>query len=101
MGNREVRINRLLEELEKYKVQLTNVKQGETEKLQNTRKDAEFLLAENKKLERQKNELLIAFKKQQKLIDLLKRMKTHLEAARMLQFTEEEFLKTLEIGQHF
>ncbi len=62
------------------------------------RADVTRLTSENKRLERQRGELLVAFKKQLRLIDVLKRQRVHLEAARALQFSEAEFLQTLELG---
>ena len=50
---------------------------------------------ELRKVTNQRNALAAALKKQFKLIEVLKQQKAHLEAARLLQFTEEEFLKVV------
>lgn len=94
----EVRLNRALEEVEKYKSQLSKLNQNSKETMDSERKRMDQLVAENKKLEKQKAELIAGFKKQLKLIDLLKRQKMHLEAAKLLHFTEEEFIKALDLG---
>ncbi|XP_048812454.1 testis-expressed protein 9 isoform X1 [Lagopus muta] len=94
----EVRLNRALEEAEKYKAELNKLKQSNKDVASRELKTIEELKAENKKLQKQKGELITGFKKQLKLIDILKRQKMHIEAARMLSFTEEEFMKALEWG---
>nr|XP_040130438.1 testis-expressed protein 9 isoform X4 [Ictidomys tridecemlineatus] len=94
----KVRLNRALEEAEKYKLELSKLRQNNKDIANEEHKKIEMLKSENKKLEKQKGELLIGFKKQLKLIDVLKRQKMHIEAAKMLSFTEEEFMKALEWG---
>lgn len=54
-------------------------------------------LADVKRLERQKGELLTVLKKQARLIDVLRRQRAHLEAAQLLSFSEEEFMQTLDV----
>lgn len=71
---------------------------NEQGKSEGTRRDMEKLVDDNRKLERQRNELMAAFKKQMKLIEILKRQKMHIESAKLLAFTEEEFIKVLELG---
>ena len=94
----EVRLNRALEEIEKLKSQLHKAKTEGKESSAGEKKKVDQLLAENKRLEKQKSELLTGFKKQLKLIEVLKRQRMHIEAAKMLQFSEEEFVKALEWG---
>ncbi|KAJ8340456.1 hypothetical protein SKAU_G00350890 [Synaphobranchus kaupii] len=95
----EVRLNRALEEAEKFKLDLNKIKQSSKDSTSQGHQKMETLQAENKKLERQKAELIAGFKKQLKLIDVLKRQKMHFEAAKMLSFTEEEFMKALDWGK--
>ena len=87
-----------MEEIEKLKLALRESKMNETGRNEGVRRDQDRLVDENRKLERQRNELLQAFKKQMKLIDVLKRQKMHIESAKLLAFTEDEFVRTLELG---
>ena len=66
---------------------------------QASRLETQRLAAENMRLRKRQSELILAFKKQAKPIDVLKRQKLHVEAATLLSFTEEEFSKTLELGE--
>ena len=85
--------------MDKYKIELKQQKLTVDDKNDEVKKQYDKVIQENRKLERQRNELLQAFKKQLKLIDILKRQKTHLEAAKMLNFTEEEFIKALDLAE--
>jgi predicted nucleic acid-binding Zn-ribbon protein len=92
----DVRLSRALEENERLKAELSNQRATFAEQEKNYKGTVATLQANVKRLERQKEELLSGFKKQLKLIDVLKRQRIHMEAARMLAFTEEEFAKLLE-----
>lgn len=93
------RINRLQEEVDRLKIENKQQRLTVDDKSDEVKKNYEKVVQENRKLEKQRNELLQAFKKQLKLIDILKRQKTHLEAAKMLNFTEEEFIKALDLAE--
>jgi hypothetical protein len=92
----ELRLNRALEEIEKLKSQLAKTQTSTRDTTDQDKKRFENMSMEIKRLHKQKQELIQAFKKQLKLIDILKKQKMHLEAARMLQFSEEEFISALE-----
>ena len=92
----EVRLNRALEEVNRTKAALAKTKEENREVGVNARQEIVALESQVQRLERQKAELIAAFQKQMKLIDCLRRQKVHMEAARLLQFTEEEFIKTLD-----
>lgn len=95
---KDARINRLVDDAERYKTSLKEMKTSDRDKMQVDRREVERLTSEVRKLERQRSELFGAFKKQMKMIDVLKKQKAHVEAARLLSFTEDEFIRILELG---
>jgi len=97
--SKDVRLNRALEELERTRGQLRQLREEREAAGSGARGEAARLAAENTRLRKRQSELLLAFKKQAKLIDVLKRQKLHVEAATLLSFTEAEFSRTLELGE--
>ncbi|KAI8608822.1 hypothetical protein BC830DRAFT_1153667 [Chytriomyces sp. MP71] len=94
-NSKDLRLNRALEEIDKLKQSLAKVTADAKDKTDFLKRNQQELLSENKKLVKQKAELLAIFKKQNLLIDNLKRQKLHLEAAALLDFSEEEFVRAL------
>ena len=90
--------DRAVEEAEKYKSALQKERTEAKELSKRDKQQLEQLVSENRQLEKQRAELMTGFKKQLKLIDILKRQKMHIEAAKVLSFTEEEFIKALDWG---
>ena len=88
---REVRLKRALQSVEKYKQLLLQRKVEKNESTNTNRKE----MAD---MEKKMKDLLHGFKKQMQLIDVLKRQKIHVEASRMLDFTEQEFTNVLDWG---
>ena len=97
--SKDIRLNRALEELERTRSMLKRLKEEKDATGVSSRAETQKLAAENMRLRKRQSELILAFKKQAKLIDVLKRQKLHVEAATLLSFTEEEFSKTLELGE--
>ncbi|EQC39819.1 hypothetical protein SDRG_03239 [Saprolegnia diclina VS20] len=93
----EIRLERALQDVEKVKRELRDeraTKGGPAV----PKVDHDKVLRDTKRAEKQKSELLVAYKKQAKLIEVLKRQRIHLEAAKDLELTEAEFAKTVDLG---
>ncbi len=98
---KDIQLKRAMEAVNKLKGQVTETQQSKPPSSSQAGNMVDRSLldsaeSKNKLLERQKADLIAAFKKQLRLIDVLKRQKAHLEAAKLLSFTEEEFVKALD-----
>ena len=94
--SKDLQLKRATETITKLKAQLQDAQSKN--KGQDNGDQIKLEEAENriKLLEKHRADLVDAFRKQMKLIDVLKKQKVHIEAARLLNFTEEEFMKTLD-----
>jgi hypothetical protein len=82
---REAKLQKAIEQSAQYEKELHQLKQQQV-------KDEGNALAV-KRLEMQRDELLVVVKKQMKLIDILKQQALHARAATLLDITEKDFLK--------
>ena len=93
---KETQLKRATETIARMKNQISELMEKGNGDDKSDRSRADTAEARVKVLEKQRMDLISAFKKQMKLIDILKRQKMHIEAARLLSFTEEEFVKALD-----
>lgn len=95
-NTRNLKLSRALEECEKHKQMLSKVTE-ETKKYGSTSNErVDELTRKVQMLERQRNDLILGFRKQMKLIELLKRQKVHLELAKLLNIHEADFLNVID-----
>jgi hypothetical protein len=86
---REAKLQKAIEQSVQYEKELHQLKQQQV-------KDEGNALAV-KRLELQRDELLIVVKKQMKLMDILKQQALHAKAATLLDITEKDFVKELNL----
>ncbi len=94
--SKDLQLKRASENISKMKARVSELETQRSGDVAGDRERADAAESRVKVLEKQRSDLIAAFKKQIKLIDVLKRQKLHIEAARLLSFTEEDFMKALD-----
>ena len=97
-GSEDGRLARALQDLERTRQQLAEAQKQASENAASSAASQRItaLEADVRMLEAQRSEFVNCIRKQNRLIDVLKRQKFHLEAAKLLQITEQDFSKVLE-----
>ena len=95
-NSQKVKLAKAIEECERHKQLLSKATEATKEAGKKSFQQNDELSIKVRTLERQRNDLTLAFKKQMKLIDLLKRKVVHLEVAKQLDITEEDFQKVID-----
>jgi hypothetical protein len=86
---REAKLQKAIEQSAQYEKELHQLKQ------QQVRDEGNALAV--KRLELQRDELVLVVKKQMKLMDILKQQALHAKAATLLDITEKDFVKELNL----
>lgn len=95
--DREFRLKQTIKSVQNLKEKLLENKNNKKSELNShAKKEISDLKTTINALEKKNNDLLTCFKKQMQLIDVLKRQKIHLEASRLLELTEKEFVSALD-----
>jgi len=92
----DVRLQRALEEVQRYKTEMAELVRKNRDQGTVTRHQFDELSKESSKQKRLSSEYKSVIQKQSKLIEILRNKATHLEAARVLEFSEDEFLRALD-----
>ena len=94
---REEKLSNLMKEIDEYKINFqsnaTNRKQTKSEN--NQEKNIHQAYERLKMTENQNSQLIFAFKKQLRLIDILRRQKIHIEALKFMQIREQDIKQTI------
>ncbi|KAI9012985.1 hypothetical protein BC832DRAFT_274196 [Gaertneriomyces semiglobifer] len=93
----DIKYKRVVDECDRLKREKSKGASEGKDKERNLKETNEKLLADLRRLQKQKQDILAAFRKQAQLVDVLKRQKMHLEAAKVLEFSEEEFMRILHL----
>lgn len=91
-----VRLSRQEEQLSQLRTEEKNLKATVKELTTELNNHKEMTRKQLNLKDKQIEQLVDGFQKQMQLIDVLRRQKLHLEAAHILQYTEDEFLQTLD-----
>lgn len=94
----ESKMKRCIESIEKFKSMVEDYKTTKSENDELFHSEKQGFVTKIKALTKQRDDLVVGYKKQSQLIHVLKQMKVHLEASRLLDFTEQEFMNVLDWG---
>ncbi|CAK76912.1 unnamed protein product (macronuclear) [Paramecium tetraurelia] len=97
-NKKDIGINRTVEQIQKLKLEQQKNKLSNNDKQSDLSLNIDQFKKDNQRIEQQITESLQALKKQLKLIDILKRQRIHIIAARMFQFIESDFAKTTDLS---
>ncbi|RKP04116.1 hypothetical protein CXG81DRAFT_23225 [Caulochytrium protostelioides] len=95
----ETKLTRAAESVAQAKADARHHVQTVQGKMAHAQSETTAAHAEVKRLERQKHDLVVGFKKAVQLVEVLKRQKAHLEALKVLELSESEVLKVLQTTQ--